>query len=158
MRGFKKACKSLASRMPGNRVRVWLLRRAGYRVGASVFVGESLIVVDELDERDNVTIGDRASLAPRVTLVTASYPNDSLIRPIAPTDCGPVVIGDDAWIGTGAIILPNVSVGEGAVVGAGAVVTQDVAPFTVVAGVPARMVRRLEGTVTPRGEVPDGQP
>jgi phosphonate metabolism protein (transferase hexapeptide repeat family) len=54
----------------------------------------------------------------------------------------PVRIGPDVWIGHGAIILPGVSVGAGAVIGAGAVVTHDVAGYTIVAGVPARPVRR----------------
>jgi len=53
-----------------------------------------------------------------------------------------VAIGHDVWIGHGAIILPGVTIGTGAAIGAGAVVAKDVAPFTVVAGVPARTIRR----------------
>lgn len=52
----------------------------------------------------------------------------------------PVHVGDDVWIGAGAVLLPGVTVGDHAVIGAGAVVTSDVAPWTVVAGVPARVV------------------
>lgn len=53
-----------------------------------------------------------------------------------------VTIGHDVWIGHGAVILPGVTIGNGAVVGANAVVTRDVAPFTIVAGVPARLLRQ----------------
>lgn len=53
-----------------------------------------------------------------------------------------VTIGHDVWIGHSAIVLPGVTIGTGAAIGAGAVVTKDVAPFTVVAGVPAKVIRR----------------
>ncbi len=53
----------------------------------------------------------------------------------------PVVIGNDVWIGHGAVVMPGVTIGDGAVVGANAVVTRDVAPYSVVAGVPARRLK-----------------
>jgi chloramphenicol O-acetyltransferase type B len=62
------------------------------------------------------------------------------------------VIQDDAWIGAGSIILPGVTIGEGAVVAAGSVVTKDVPSYTVVAGVPARPIKRIDlekGELTP---------
>ncbi|MDH4414491.1 MAG: DapH/DapD/GlmU-related protein [Rhizobium sp.] len=52
-----------------------------------------------------------------------------------------VVIGHDVWIGHGATVLPGVTIGDGAVVGAGAVVSRDVAPYTIVGGVPAKLIR-----------------
>jgi len=52
-----------------------------------------------------------------------------------------VIIGHDVWIGHGATVLPGVTVGNGAVIGAGAVVSKDVAPYTIVGGVPARLIR-----------------
>ena len=53
-----------------------------------------------------------------------------------------VILGDDVWIGYGAVVLPGVKIGCGAAVGAGSVVTKDVSPFTIVAGVPAKTIRR----------------
>jgi phosphonate metabolism protein (transferase hexapeptide repeat family) len=62
-----------------------------------------------------------------------------------------VVVGHDVWIGHGATIVPGISVGNGAVIGAGAVVTHDVAPYTIVAGVPARPLKpRFPGGVGAR--------
>ena len=57
---------------------------------------------------------------------------------------GFIETGDDAWLGTGSIKLPNVRIGIGAVVGAGSVVTKDVPDFTVVGGVPARVIKKID--------------
>jgi acetyltransferase-like isoleucine patch superfamily enzyme len=72
--------------------------------------------------------------------------------PIIATDLTirPVRIGAWADIGVNAVILPGVTVGKGAIVGAGAVVTQDVEPFSVVAGVPARLLRRRDQVAAER--------
>lgn len=124
-------------------VRLWLLRRAGVRIGSDVYIADGLMIIEELGGDDEVVIGDRVSFAPRVTLVTSSHPNNSRIRAFAPVARGPVVIEDDAWIGAGAVVLPNVRIGRGAVVGALSVVTRDVPPLHVVAGQPARTIRVL---------------
>jgi maltose O-acetyltransferase len=123
--------------------RIGLLRLCGFQIGRDVYIADDLIIVEELGERGNVTIGNRVSIAPRVTLVTSSHPNQSRIRPFAPVSQGPIIIEDDAWLGTGCVVLPGVRIGRGAVVGAHSVVHHDVAPLHVVAGQPARTVREL---------------
>ena len=123
--------------------RVGMLRLCGFNIGDEVYIADDLIIVEELTERGNLTIGNRVSIAPRVTLVTSSHPNSSRIRPFAPVSHGPIVIEDDAWLGAGCVILPGVRIGRGAVVGANSVVARDVLPLHVVAGQPARTVREL---------------
>ena len=139
----KKVLKRFARNafFPG--LRVQFLRWCGFRVGRGVYIADEFLVVEELADRDNLTLGDRVSIAPRVTIVTSSHPNNSRIRAFAPVARGPVVIEADAWIGAGAVILPNVRIGRGAVVGANAVVTANVEPFHVVAGQPARTIQVL---------------
>ena len=124
-------------------VRLALLRACGFAIGERVYIADGLVIVEELAEEGNVTIGDRASFGPNVTIVTSSHPNESQIRDVAPVSRGPVVVEADAWIGAGAVILPGVRIGRGAVVGANAVVTKDVARLNVVAGQPARVIRVL---------------
>jgi maltose O-acetyltransferase len=143
-RGYKRLLKLLAKHTPGYNVRCRLLRMAGYKIGGRVYIGEDLIIIDELDDRARVRIGDRVAIAPRVTLVVSSHPNFSRIQPFVKCVHGYIEIGDDAWLGTGCIILPDVRIGKGAVVGAGSVVTKDVPDFAVVAGVPAKPIKKLD--------------
>ena len=92
-----------------------------------------------------ITIGARVGIAPGVKILTSQHAEAGRGTPVlfSPIEAAPVVVEEDADVGVGAILLPGVTVGRGAVVGAGAVVTRDVAPFTVVAGVPARPIRAL---------------
>jgi maltose O-acetyltransferase len=123
--------------------RVQLLRWCGFRIGRDVYIADDIIVVEILEDRNNLFIGDRVSMAPRVTLVTSSDPNDSRIRPFAPVERAPIVIEDDAWLGAGVIVMPGVRIGRGAIVGAASVVTRDVPPLHIVAGQPAKTIRVL---------------
>lgn len=141
----KRTAKHAAKRFPLNSVRVRALRAAGYSVGKSVYIGEELHVTDELfGPGGSLSIGDRVSIAQRVLIVLSSYPNNSALREEVGSVIGKVEIGDDAWIGAGAIVLPNIKIGKSAIVAAGAIVTKDVAPRTVVGGNPARVLRQLD--------------
>lgn len=140
----KKAFKWLAEVFPLNRVRVWALRRAGYHVGQQVYIGEGFYVLDELDTNfSKLTIGDRVAVSPRVMVILASYPNNSRLRSELGDTIGSVTIGDDAWIGACAVLLPNVTIGDQAIVATNAVVHTNVPPRTIVGGVPAHHIRSL---------------
>jgi len=95
------------------------------------------------DTTGAIRIGHHALLGPRVFLTASNY----MFEPDRPVMDQPrveadVVIGDDAWLGAGVIVLAGVTVGSGCVVAAGAVVTRDLAPGSVAAGVPARVIRQ----------------
>lgn len=86
-----------------------------------------------------ITIGDKVLIAANVQLIS----NNHDLAERAVITCRPVTICRNAWIGAGATILPGITVGENAVVGAGSIVTKDVAPNTIVAGNPARLIRKI---------------
>jgi acetyltransferase-like isoleucine patch superfamily enzyme len=140
----KKLLKLIAKQLPGCGLRIRLLRMCGYTIGDSVYIGEDFIIIDDLgDTQLSLKIGDRASISPMVTFVMHTQPNDSRIVPYVNSHTGSITIDSDAWIGTGAVLLPNVTIGEGAVVGANSVVTKSVAPYTVVGGVPAHFIKQV---------------
>lgn len=89
-----------------------------------------------------IDIADDVMIAHKVNLVTAGHPVEPERRRDFIT-AAPISIAPNVWIGAAATVLPGVHIGEGSVVAAGAVVTRDVAPATLVAGVPATVVRTL---------------
>ena len=90
-----------------------------------------------------VRIGSNVLIGPNVQIYAVSHPMDAEERRRGEEWGEDVAIGDDCWIGGGAVICPGVTVGARCIVGAGAVVTKDVPDDTVVAGNPARVIRRL---------------
>jgi acetyltransferase-like isoleucine patch superfamily enzyme len=105
-----------------------------------VSIGRHSIVGDHafLDGRKGLSIGNNVDIAQEVRIYTLEHDPES--TSFAPKG-GPVVIGDWAYIGSRATVLPGVTIGEGAVVAAGAVVTKNVDPWTIVGGVPAKLIR-----------------
>lgn len=93
--------------------------------------------------KDPVRIGDNVLIGPRVMFETASHGLTFVPGKGRDEWTKPIVVEDEVWIGAGAIVTQGVTIGRGAVVAAGAVVTRNVAPQTLVGGVPARLIREL---------------
>jgi galactoside O-acetyltransferase len=119
-------------------------------MGDGTYANPGMTVVNIIGTDPDVIIGKNVSIAPNVVLVTHSAPNNSTFLQHVPyvaeqlTRHAKITISDEVWLGAGVIILPGVTIGRGAIVGAGAVVLDDIPPMTVVAGVPARVIRVLE--------------
>ena len=113
------------------------------RFGRNVFVNHNCTAMD----LGGIDIGDDVMIGPNVQLISSGHPLDPALRRKQITT-GPIRIGRGVWLAAGATVLQGVEVGDDAVVAAGAVVTKDVPPRTLVAGVPAQVVRALDPTHT----------
>ncbi|MFZ0547944.1 MAG: acyltransferase [Candidatus Promineifilaceae bacterium] len=148
----------------GNRLRSVVLRLAGFDIGHGTFMADTPTIagVGDIYKRlhigkscyfnigcffdlnadiridDNVSCGQQVMLLTHTHEIGYEYRRAGKLLPL------PVHIEDGVWLGARCIILPGVTVGRGAVVAAGAVVTKDVVPQTLVAGVPARVIRQLD--------------
>lgn len=122
---------------------------SGIKIGRDSLVGEYTIIRGQ----GGVTIGDRVYTSPFTQIISVNHVFDDPNRPFIEQGITAegVVIEDDVWLGAGSIITDGVRVGKGAVVAAGAVVTQDVSPHTVVGGVPAKVLREIDGKATKAG-------
>ena len=116
---------------------------AGIEIAPDVRVAEYAYIGNGCVIGKNVSIGRYTMLAPRVAIVGADHrmdvPGEPMIFAGRPEQ-EPTAIGDDAWIGVGAVVMQGRTVGRGAVIGANAVVTKDVPPYEVWVGIPARKV------------------
>jgi acetyltransferase-like isoleucine patch superfamily enzyme len=128
------------------------LPHAGIQIGRDSLIGEYNVIRGQ----GGVAIGDRVYTSPMVQMLAVNHifddPNRSFVDQ-GITARG-IVVEDDVWIGSGAILTDGVRVGRGAVVAAGAVVTHDVRASTVVAGVPARVVREIGAGRTRQAGLP----
>ena len=107
------------------------------RIGARCFANFGLVALDVAA----ITIGDDVQIGPNVQLLTPTHPVEPEARRAKWESARPITIGDNVWLGGGAIVLPGVTIGDDTVVGAGAVVTKDLPAGVVAAGNPARVRR-----------------
>ena len=133
----------------GNR-NTWIVGLKVYP-DAKLEIGEGSVLgyLNLISVAQHVRIGRHCLFAGEIKIIdNNSHSLDAERRrtnePLLPAEVAPIVIEDDVWIGTNCIILKGVTIGRGAVIAAGAVVTKSVPPFTVAAGNPARVIKRIE--------------
>lgn len=112
-------------------------------ISPSIQVGDNVRISENVKIRKNTYIGNNVLIGPGVQIITATHNFDSLDRPISEQgdEQFKVVIGNDVWIGTNTILLPNIKIGNHAIIAAGSIVTKDVAEYAIVGGNPAKLIR-----------------
>lgn len=119
-------------------------RWRGVKIGKDVYIGHEVIFdrvfTDQISIGDHTAIGDRTIISAH-----ANIPSNTRLKKIYPRQIMPTRIGKGVWIMPAVIIAPGVTIGDEAVIATGSVVTKDVPPRTLVAGVPAKVVKNLEG-------------
>ena len=127
----------------GEGARIWAPFWCDYgrnvRVGRNFFGNRGLQLLDAAP----ITFGDDVFVGPNCVFATAGHPLESDLRRQGLEYARPISVGDDVWFGMGALVCPGVTIGSRSVVAAGAVVTRDVEDGCLVAGVPARVVKRV---------------
>ncbi|MCI9576726.1 MAG: sugar O-acetyltransferase [Clostridiales bacterium] len=106
-------------------------------VGNNVFINHCC----EFMDRGGITIEDDVFIGPKVNLITINHAINPYERHV--TICKPIHICKRVWIGAGVNVMPGVTIGENSIVSAGAVVTKDVPPNTIVAGIPAKVIKEI---------------
>ncbi len=113
----------------------------GLKIGDECFIGDDALI----DLHNKVVLEDRVSIAQRVTILThinVGYKNHPL-QQFFPPKSQPVVLKSGSVVGAGSIILAGITIGERSMVAAGSVITKDVPPNSLVAGVPAKVIRKI---------------
>ena len=118
--------------------------------GKNIVVGKGVFINTgcHFQDQGGITLGDGTFLGNNVVLTTMNHDFDPEKR--RTTYPAPIVIGKNVWIGSSVTVVPGVYIGDGAIVAAGSVVTRDVPPNTIVAGVPARVLREIRPGDRPR--------
>nr|WP_307991556.1 sugar O-acetyltransferase [uncultured Niameybacter sp.] len=108
-------------------------------LGKNVYANFNLTLVDDT----HIYIGDYVMIGPNVTIATAGHPIDPDLRKRVAQFNIPVRIGNNVWIGAGAVILPGITIGDNSVIGAGSIVTKDIPANVVAVGNPCRVLREI---------------
>jgi acetyltransferase-like isoleucine patch superfamily enzyme len=121
------------------------LPHSGIEIGRDSLIGEYSVIRGQ----GGVKIGDRVYTSPFTQIIAVNHVFDDPDRPFVEQGITAegIIIEDDVWIGAGVIVTDGVKIGKGAVIAAGAVVTKDVSSHTVVGGVPAKIIKTIDGNI-----------
>lgn len=107
-------------------------------IGSYVRINENIFL------QGKITIGNDVMIAPGVAIYTKTHEHKDVHIPMVQqgtTEVKAVILKNNVWLGRNVVVLPGITIGEGAIVGANSVVTKNVKPFTIVGGVPAKLIR-----------------
>ena len=111
--------------------------------GQNIKFGKNVFVNFNFSALSSAEIGDNCYIGPNVGLYTAMHPIDPERRIKGINFAKPVKIGKNCWLGASVIVLPGVEIGEGCTIGAGSVVTKNIPPYSIAAGNPAKIIRKI---------------
>lgn len=139
---FRFCVEKLAHICPSQSLRAAMYRVCGLNIGKDVYVGDNVLFDRAFPQL--ITIKDHAAIGDRCIITAhAHIPTETPLKKLYPRTIKPVEIGEGAWLMPNVTVICGVTIGKEAVVATGAVVTKDVPPHTLVAGVPARVVKVL---------------
>ena len=132
---------SLAVKVPLPNISVKIHRIRGTKIGKDVYIGDNVHI--DILHPELITIEDNASIGMRTMIFAHRSHWSPYLENIYPRTTAPVIIGKGSWIAPGCIILPGVTIGENSVIGSGSIVLKNVEPYTVVAGNPAKFIKKI---------------
>ncbi|QAA82189.1 acyltransferase [Aequorivita sp. H23M31] len=116
---------------------VYLSNGKNVEIGADCQINENVFI-------QGAKIGNNVLIAPNVAILSNSHNHNNIEIPIrnqGESDPNPPIIEDDVWLGRNVVVMPGVVIGKGSIIGAGAVVTKSVVPYSVMGGVPAKLIK-----------------
>lgn len=144
----KRLTKFIAYFYTDARIRKLYWKKLGVEMGEGTFSNIGMMITNKNDGEIRVCIGNNVSIAPNVTFISDSCANNgkkinsiSYIKKLTKTQ--KIIIEDEVWIGANVTILPGIKVGKCSVIGAGSIVTKDVPEYSIVAGIPAKVIKKI---------------
>ncbi len=141
-RFIKKVLHVMLRLTPGNKIRVKILKLLGANIKGDLYIAQNFFVLDA-GKTEYLTIEKNVGIGPNVTILIHSDPSPSSLSKLYPQSWKKVHIGENVWIGACSTILGGITVGNNSIIAAGSVITKDVPPFSIVAGVPAKVVKSI---------------